>query len=510
MGKVEKGLPTDRNLTELFEAAGLSRSILCARGLTDLRVHSLTDDSRLAKRGVCFFAVPGSRVDGRSFIDDAVRRGASAVVSDDAGTVPLPVGAVAVRDVASALARLAAAFYGFTPGQPHTHMHVVGVTGTNGKTTTTMLLQSILNAAGHTTALFGTIRYDLAGEIIDAPWTTPPAVELYRNLARAAERGATHAVMEVSSHALAQSRCLGHRYAAAVFTNLTGDHLDYHGTFHAYADAKKKLFDHLDPHAHAVVNADDPMSQYMIHRCRAKPVTFGLHGRPDVTAEIFDERIDGTDFRLILPGGSCPVRLRLTGRHAVANALAAAAAAHAMSIRLDAIRDGLESLPAVPGRLQRIAAPHRDVSVFVDYAHTDDALVKVLGALRPLTPGRLICAFGCGGDRDRSKRPRMARAVARAADLAIATSDNPRTEDPGAIIADICTGFEPRQRCLVEVEPDRRAAIKRAIEFARDGDTVLIAGKGHENYQIVGTTRRHFDDAETAAEFLNTKADTAP
>jgi len=505
MGDVDQGQAEERSLFELLEAAELSAYIISSRGLGDQRVKSLTADSRTVGAGSCFVAVPGGRVEGRLFIDDAVRRGAAVVISDRDPGVPSSVGAIVVRDVPSALARLAAAFYGFARGQPHHAMQLVGVTGTNGKTTTCMLLQSILQAAGYTTALLGTIRYDLAGETLEAPWTTPPAVELYGHLARAARRGATHAVMEVSSHSLQQSRCLGHRFRCAVFTNLSGDHLDYHGSAQAYADAKRKLFDHLDEAAWAVVNADDPMSDHMLSRCTAASLRYGIQRLADVMADIEDERLDGTRFRLRVPRDSCSIRLRLTGRHAVANALAAAAAGQALGIGLDTIRNGLEAVALVPGRLQRVDCPHRDVTAFVDYAHTDDALVKVLAALRPLTRGRLICVFGCGGDRDRSKRPRMARAVAAVADLAIVTSDNPRTESPDAIIAEICTGFAIEQRCNVEIEPDRRTAIRRAIEAARDGDTVLIAGKGHENYQIVGTTKRHFDDVETAAEFLNDK-----
>jgi UDP-N-acetylmuramoyl-L-alanyl-D-glutamate--2,6-diaminopimelate ligase len=287
-----------------------------------------------------------------------------------------------------------------------------------------------------------------------------------------------------------------------VFTNLSGDHLDYHRTVEAYADAKKRLFDQLDTGAWAVVNANDPMSAHMLRDCRAHQLSFGLGAGAEVAASIKDEDVDGSRFVLRLPSASGEVRLRLTGRHSVSNALAAAAAAHALGIDIEHIRRGLERVASVPGRLQRVGFADRGFAVFVDYAHTDDALVNVLAALKPLTPRRLICVFGCGGDRDRTKRPRMARAVAEGADLAIVTSDNPRTEDPLAIIRDICAGFTPGERQRVEIQPDRRKAIEGSIALAAEGDTILIAGKGHEDYQIIGKTRTHFDDVEVAGECL--------
>jgi UDP-N-acetylmuramoyl-L-alanyl-D-glutamate--2,6-diaminopimelate ligase len=308
--------------------------------------------------------------------------------------------------------------------------------------------------------------------------------------------------MEVSSHSLAQARCVGHPFACGVFTNLSGDHLDYHQTSEAYANAKKRLFDHLDRQARAVVNSDDPMSSYMLKDCRAPGTRFGLNAKADVTASICQEGIDGSRLILQLPFESCEIRLSLPGRHSISNALAAAATAQALGIDTEHIRRGLERIESVPGRLQRVSSTDGEFAVFVDYAHTDDALVNVLAALRPLTRGRLICVFGCGGDRDRTKRPRMAKAVAEGADRAIVTSDNPRSEDPLSIINDICAGFTPAQRRRVEIQPDRKTAIERSIALAEKGDTILIAGKGHENYQIIGDTRRHFDDVEVACDCL--------
>jgi len=501
---------SERSLLELLLAAGLSSSIEPGDHACDVRITSLTADSRKVRAGSCFVAVAGSQHDGRAFIEEAVRAGGVAVVSEGGVALPSGVGSVRVRDARSALSRLAAAYHGFAPGQKHAGMALIGVTGTNGKTTTCALLRSILEASGRCTALLGTIQYDLVGETRSADWTTPPPVELYECLSVAAEHGATHAVMEVSSHALSQARCDGHRFAGAVFTNLSGDHLDYHADVASYAAAKKRLFDGLDDGAFAVVNADDAKADYMVKECAARVVRFGFRDSADVTATVETSDVTGNRFVLRTPSGSTPVGLSLVGRHGVANAMAAAAAAVAKGIEIEAIRAGLEALEVVPGRLERIDTGDRGFGLFVDYAHTDDALVNVLSALRPLTVGRLICVFGCGGDRDRSKRARMAEAVAEGADVAIVTSDNPRSEDPEGIIEDICGGFTAGQRCIVVVEVDRGRAIERAVAMADRGDMALIAGKGHEDYQIVGGERRHFSDVLVASECLEARGDRAP
>ncbi|MEE9212597.1 MAG: UDP-N-acetylmuramoyl-L-alanyl-D-glutamate--2,6-diaminopimelate ligase [Phycisphaeraceae bacterium] len=495
---------SDAVLAELLDAAALSVSAHSPDDLSKIRISSLTADSRCVTAGSCFVAVRGEQTDGHAHIDEALRGGAAAIISEREADVPDGVGAVRVRDARSALSRLAAAFHGFAPGQPYEHMKLTGVTGTNGKTTTCILLRSILAAAGHPTALLGTIRYDLVGETQPAPWTTPPPAELYRCLAQAAGNGATHAVMEVSSHALAQTRCDGHRFAAAVFTNLSGDHLDYHKSMHAYAAAKKRLFDMLDRQALAVVNADDPESEYMLSSCKARQVRFAIETPAQVTAAVESITVGQSRFVLRTPHGDTLVSLPLTGRHNIANALAAAAAALSLGIGLDAVGRGLESVDHIPGRLQRVDSAGRGFNVFVDYAHTDQALTNVLAALRPFSR-RLICVFGCGGDRDRSKRPRMAAAVGAWADVAVVTSDNPRWEAPGAIIDEIRAGFTPHHRCQVQVEPDRRRAIQRALDAARPGDTVLVAGKGHEDYQIIRDKRWHFDDVEVVTEALANK-----
>ncbi len=463
---------------------------------------SLTDDSRSVAPGCCFVAIRGSGIDGHTFVGDAAAAGAAVIVIDR--DVPVPRGAVCVRVVDSreTLAKLAAAYYGLR-GDSARHLRLVGVTGTNGKTTVTWLLRSILRAAGQCTALIGTIEYDLVTERRAAPLTTPGALSLCRHLADARDAGAACAVLEVSSHALEQRRCDGLSFQAGVFTNLSGDHLDYHRTMEAYGQAKRRLFELVDADGTAILNLDDPMGSSLAQNVNRRVVTFGLEtSTADVTAH--DTRLEQRGTSFVLRGRSfeTPVYLPLPGGHNMANALAAAATAEAMGVTPTAIKTGLEQATAVPGRLQRVEPDDWPFSVLVDYAHTDGALASVLAALKPLTSGRLICAFGCGGDRDRSKRPRMAAAVGRFADVAYVTSDNPRTEDPQGIIDDILPGFDSAYTCRVEVRVDRRRAIEDAIRDARPGDVVLIAGKGHETYQLVGDRVLPFDDADVARRCL--------
>jgi UDP-N-acetylmuramoyl-L-alanyl-D-glutamate--2,6-diaminopimelate ligase len=347
------------------------------------------------------------------------------------------------------------------------------------------------------------VEYDLISHKRAAPLTTPGAIELCECLAAARDAGADYAVFEVSSHALDQGRCDGLDFAAGVFTNLTGDHLDYHATMDAYAAAKMRLFEMLPGNAVAVINADDPRGAEFASSSNAPVVSYGMESqRLDVCGELQLLDRSGSSFVLCATNARVPIRLPLIGTHNVANALAAAATALELGLPLDAIRQGLESVQGVPGRLQRVEPDGCPFSVLVDYAHTDDALRNVLTALRPLTPGRLICVFGCGGDRDRGKRPRMAAVVAELADIAFVTSDNPRTESPSAVIEQISAGFPRNSNCRVETEIDRRTALFSAINEACEGDTVLIAGKGHENYQLVGDRVLPFDDAEVAREAL--------
>lgn len=500
--------PVDRRLPSLFGDAGVE--VVEGRLPPDVRITSLAADSGSVERGSCFVAVRGVDVDGHDFVGPAASAGAAAIVVDRDVAVPEGVVRIRVEDTREALARLASAYYGLRGGTS-TLPRLVGITGTNGKTTVAWLLRSILHAAHQPTALIGTIEYDLLNQRCAAPLTTPGPLDLCRHLAHARDAGATFAVLEVSSHALDQRRCDGLSFSAGVFTNLSGDHLDYHRSMEAYAAAKRRMFDLLAEDAVAVVNLDDAMGRALAEELVGPVVSFGLGTScADVTARI--EAMDRTGSRLALRSRTfeTSVRCALLGEHNVSNALAAVATAEALGIEADAICTGLASLPAVPGRLQRAEAPGLPFSVLVDYAHTDAALAHTLRAVRPLTPGRLICVFGCGGDRDRSKRPRMAAAVGELADIAYVTSDNPRTEDPTGIIDDILPGFGPSPACRVEVVVDRRSAIQTAIAEARPNDTVLIAGKGHETYQLVGNKVLAFDDLKVASECLNRATGVGP
>ncbi len=401
-----------------------------------------------------------------------------------------------VPDVRLALARVAARWHGLEPGGAAA-LTCLGVTGTNGKTTTAMMARAIIQAAGERCGLLGTVRYDLCGRSVTARVTTPGALQLSGYLRECADAGARYAVMEVSSHALDQHRAAGVHFTAAAFTNLTGDHLDYHGTFENYRAAKARLFAGLDEAAVAVLNRDDPNSAEMVRACRARLVWYSLNGPADLSATISRDTVRGTYYRMHLEGCDLVLENAIVGRHNVYNALAAAGLARAVGMPLEAIEAGLGAVRNIPGRLQRVPCVS-GADVFVDYAHTDDALRNVLSVLRPLARRRLILVFGCGGDRDRTKRPRMARAAAEFADRILVTSDNPRSEDPQAIIGEILAGFDAGARDKVIVEADRAAAIKAALEMAEGQDVVLIAGKGHEDYQILGARRVHFDDVEVA------------
>ena len=508
---------SDLLLSELLERAGIEP--LNDFQPRDVRITckqaclSLTDDSRRVTPGGCFVAVRGVNVDGHTLVGDAAAAGASAIIIDR--DVPLPSGVAVVRVDNSrvALAKLAAAYFGLNDAGTRP-LHLIGITGTNGKTTVAWMLRSILQAAGRTTALLGTIEHDLVGRRVAAALTTPGALEIARLLAEARDHGATHAVLEVSSHALEQKRCDGLAFEVCVFTNLSGDHLDYHETMARYAAAKRHLFDlrraatgETGLPGSAVVNIDDPMGRSLARELDSPVLTYGLDcAEADVRATVESVDLDGSRFHFKTPSIDESIHLSLVGRHNVSNALAAIAVAEAMGIGANAIRKGLEGLSAVPGRLERIETPDGAFSVVVDYAHTDEALANVLNALRRVTRGRLICVFGCGGERDRSKRPRMAAAVARFADVAFVTSDNPRHEDPRAIVDEILTGFDSKEGCRVEVDVDRRRAIGAAIAEARAGDTVLIAGKGHETYQLVGDNVLAFYDAAVARSCLSARS----
>ena len=491
-------------LPELFVRAGVFAND--GGKIPSVPITSLIDDSRAVHPGACFVAVRGVGRDGHDFVPAAVASGAAAIVVDRDGPAPSGVTVVRVADTRSALAKLAPAFYGLLGGVEPT-LRIIGVTGTNGKTSVVWLLRSILQAAQHRTAMLGTVEYDLVGERRASPLTTPGSIELCRSLATARDAGATHAVLEVSSHALDQRRCDGLTFAAGVFTNLTGDHLDYHKTMDAYFSAKQRLFEMLPPSAVAVVNVDDPMGALLARGTTARVVTYGIDS-PSAQVRAGIEGMDrcGTEFLLRGRALELSIRTPLIGRHNVLNALAAAATAAAIGVPPEAIRSGLENVSGVPGRLQRAEPPGWPYSVFIDYAHTDDALGNVLRTLRLLTTGTLRCVFGCGGDRDRTKRPRMAAAVGKLSDVAYVTSDNPRTEEPHAIIDEILHGFSPSHACRIVVDVDRKRAIEAALVDSEAGDTVLIAGKGHETYQLLGDRVLPFDDLEVARKWMNAAA----
>jgi UDP-N-acetylmuramoyl-L-alanyl-D-glutamate--2,6-diaminopimelate ligase len=467
-------------------------------GFADRDVGGLACDSRQVRAGDCFIAVPGEREDGFRYVADALARGAAAVVAGRPPDGPPGVPWLVVPDVRAAAARLADAYF----GHPSQRLAVIGVTGTKGKTTTAFLIRSIFEAAGTPCGLLGTVRFVVGRRSFDAPQTTPGPLELQAHFAEMAGAGCGAAVMEVSSHALVHRRVDAVRFRAAVFTNLAQDHLDFHKTMEAYREAKGLLFRGLEPGAVAILNRDDAATPYYAERTRAAVLGFGLRPEAEIRADIHAVTFRGTRLTLRAGAREAPVASRLMGRHNVYNILAAAAAGLALGVPLDDIRRGVEALEAVPGRLEPVDAG-QDFAVMVDYAHTEDALRNVLTCLRPLTKGRLICVFGCGGDRDRGKRPKMGRAAEELADVVVLTSDNPRSEDPEAILAEIRGGLTAPERALTLL--DRREAIRRAVGLAAAGDIVLIAGKGHEAYQIFGDQKVPFDDRDVAREALQSR-----
>lgn len=504
MGNGESRRPTWK-LHELLRVAGV-RS-LTGHDAADVRVTDVTDNSRTVRPGAMFVAIRGEQCDGHAFVPGAVAAGAAVMVTERPISIPDGCVGLVVNDTRLALGRLSAAFWRLR-GPDRRDLKLIGVTGTNGKTTTAWLLRSIFRASGESVALLGTVEYDLIAERIQAPQTTPGPTVLAEHLARAHEAGGRFAVFEVSSHALTQMRCDGLSFAAGVFTNLSGDHLDYHQSMEAYAAAKRRLFDLLAADGVALVNVDDAVGRSYLADLSGAVVGFGLKAPDaDVSGTIECMNANMTRFRMRGRGfddsGGISVRWPLVGEHNVYNALAAAATAEALGIPVSAIVEGLQSVSGVPGRLQRVEPPGCDFSVFVDYAHTDAALVNVLSTLRGLARGRLLCVFGCGGERDRTKRPRMGRAVAEHADLAFVTSDNPRREDPQAIMDEILPGFQGFPPSRVAADADRRAAIGAAIEAARSGDIVLIAGKGHEACQEINGVKHPFDDVTVAREWLS-------
>jgi UDP-N-acetylmuramoyl-L-alanyl-D-glutamate--2,6-diaminopimelate ligase len=477
------------------------------RGPLPVTVRGLTDDSRRVTAGACFVAVRGLRADGRRFIPQAVERGARAVVAEPPDPLPgQDVGRILVPDTRRALPRLADAFY----GHPSRALTLVGITGTNGKTTTSYLAEALLRARGQETGVIGTIQYVVRGRARDAGQTTPEATELQGLLAEMVAAGVGGVAMEVSSHALALQRVDGVGFDVAVFTNLTQDHLDFHGTMEAYAAAKARLFFELlpagrKPGATAVLNADDPVGAAWASALPGRVLTFGLGPGHAIRPLTRQSGFKGIQLHATSPVGPVRIESRLIGEHNVMNLLAAVGIGVALGMHPDAIGAALASVTRVPGRFEQVDAG-QDFLVVVDYAHTPDALQRVLDTARRLTLGRLGVVFGAGGDRDRTKRPVMGRIAAALADRVWLTSDNPRSEDPVAIIEEIAAGVVPPPPEGWARHPDRRDAIREALDWARRGDTVVIAGKGHETYQIIGAQVLPFDDRRVAAELLAGRA----
>jgi UDP-N-acetylmuramoyl-L-alanyl-D-glutamate--2,6-diaminopimelate ligase len=461
----------------------------------------LCDDSRDARPDHAFFARAGTKADGVAYARAALAAGAALVVAREPIARDVPT--LVVPDVDAALLAAADAWW----GRPQDALDLAGVTGTKGKTTTTYLLRAALAAAGRRAAVLGTIAYDVGdGVARDASNTTPGALALRRLLAAARDAGSTACAMEVSSHALDQGRVAGLEFRVGVLTNLASDHLDYHVTPEAYFEAKALLFQGLAPTSTAVLNRDDPAWARFAAKARCRVVTYGTAPESDVRASRVSLRADGTSLRLAVAGdGEVEVRTPLVGRHNVSNLLASVAAARAMGVDLVHAAEGASSVTGVRGRLERVE-PSGDLHVFVDYAHTEDALRQVLGFLRTVGALPLTCVFGCGGDRDRTKRPRMGRVAAETSDRVVLTSDNPRTEDPAAILREVEAGVpaDLASRCVTVA--DRREAIRRAVLEAPAGSTVLVAGKGHEDYQVLGTTKVPFDDVVEAREALALRA----
>ncbi|OKL37215.1 UDP-N-acetylmuramoyl-L-alanyl-D-glutamate--2,6-diaminopimelate ligase [Domibacillus mangrovi] len=464
-------------------------------------VTSIENDHRLVSDGSIFICIKGYTFDGHSLAKEAVSKGAVAIIAEQPVDVPVPV--IYVRSTKRVMAQLAAHFY----EHPTESFHLIAITGTNGKTTTSHLIEEILRANGETTGLIGTMYMKIGDEMIETKNTTPESLTLQKTFAKMKKAGVSSAVMEVSSHALQEGRTNGTQFNVAVFTNLTQDHLDFHRTMEEYRTAKGLLFArlgnsfHAENQAYAVLNVDDEASCVYEAMTAASVVTYGVKSSADIQAKDIRLTSEGTAFTIHYPGGTIDIQSKLAGLFNVYNVLAAFAAGFVSSVAAETMKVALERVDGVAGRFEMV--PNESgTSVIVDYAHTPDSLVNVLQTVRPLTTGRVMVIIGCGGDRDRMKRPLMAQAACQYADVAIFTSDNPRSEDPAAILADMEAGVIGKQYTVID---ERKEAIHQAIAMAKPGDAVVIAGKGHETYQIIGQDVIHFDDREVAKEALSDK-----
>jgi UDP-N-acetylmuramoyl-L-alanyl-D-glutamate--2,6-diaminopimelate ligase len=497
---------------------GLENTTTLPPGWREREVRDIAHDSRKVKPGSLFVAVRGFHSDGHQFISQAIKQGATAIVAEKKVRPPVPADMplLIVDDSRRALALLANAFF----GHPSRRLKLIGITGTNGKTTTTHLVKSIIEAAGHTAGLIGTIDYRVGDKVYPAPNTTPESLELQRLLSEMVGLGASHCVMEVSSHALALNRIEGCEFAVAGFTNLTQDHLDFHKNMDAYFQAKLRLFTGLTPEAWAVVNSDDARGVEIVRNTRARVITTGYGELANVRpVGTIRHNMNGLMFDAASPAGTIPVESSLVGRYNIYNILTAIGIGAALGIGADMIARGIKKMKAVPGRMEQVDEG-QPFGVVVDYAHTEDALVRLLESVREVTARCIITVFGCGGDRDKTKRPRMGAAAIAGSDIVIITSDNPRTEDPLSIIRDIELGLVDRgvKKSAKDttkqvppgmkpyyVIPGRHEAVAVAIGLAKPGDVVVLAGKGHEDYQIIGEKKMHFDDREVAREEIRKK-----
>jgi UDP-N-acetylmuramoyl-L-alanyl-D-glutamate--2,6-diaminopimelate ligase len=484
------------NLEAILSGVRIKQAI--APDLARMEIEGLEYDSRRVGPGFLFFAFPGSRADGQQFAADAVARGAAAIASERDPPAGLAERWVQVEHGRQALSVAARNFY----GKPDEQLGITGITGTNGKTTTAYLIDSVLRADDNTTAMIGTIEYHLAGRVLKAVNTTPESLDLVGLFAELRQAGGTHATMEVSSHALALNRVYGLNFHTVVFTNLTRDHLDFHGTMEAYFAAKQTLFEGAGGPApiFAVLNRDDEYARRIQVNPKTEVLWYGLGQEPELRARQVSSGFEGLKLEVQFGKLRFPVESPLIGKINAYNILAACGAGLSYGVAPETIAQGIRNLQAVPGRFERVDEGQPFV-VVVDYAHTDDALRNVIAVARSLNLKRVITLFGCGGDRDRTKRPLMGQAAAEASDFVVLTSDNPRSEDPLAIMNDALVGIRRKDVAHV-VEPDRTAAIARALNEAREGDIVILAGKGHETYQVLKDKTIDFDDRQVAREVL--------
>ena len=479
-------------LIEVLQGTGFKNSGSAA----DFEIKRVTDDSRCVKKGDMFVALKGYAADGYGFIDQALAKGARVIVAEKDFNAPGGVIKVLIGDGRTALPIIADNFY----GHPSQKLKMIGVTGTNGKTTITYIIESILKKTGEEPGVIGTISYRLNGMAIPAKNTTPGPLQLQSMLAEVVKSSGRYAVMEVSSHALDQHRVDAILFDAVIFTNITPEHLDYHKTLEGYFNAKTKIFGYLKKDGAAILNTDDDKVLSLKGAVKGRVITYGIKEKADISAKNIRLALDGSRFDIVTPKSSFSISTRLIGRYNVSNILAAAAACDLLCIGTKAIKEGIEAMTFVPGRLEAVECG-QPFKVFVDFAHTEDALHNTLSLLKEVSKSEIITVFGCGGNRDRNKRPLMGKAACKLSDHVIITSDNPRFEEPSAIIDEIVSGIRGKF-ANYEVEADRRKAIERALSLAGVGSIVIIAGKGHEKGQIIKDRILPFDDREVVREIL--------